>query len=519
MTAVSGKRKRSQAAASADQLAAAFQCAAASAREVVVIATGDGTILYVNRAFETLTGYPDSDVLGQKPQRFLCVPEDPAAFRNALATVHGRRTWHGPIQIATQKGRFLHVEVTLQAIDDEKGNVACYILNGADLTERVEAQRNEQTTQRLDTLRTLVNGIAHRFNNFLASLMGHAELLSLLPDTPPKIKERASKMLATAEAGRRFVEEMKAYSMHTPPGKEQVDLGPLVRQCAEFMQTATQRGITVTVSGPEKDVWVDAVPGEIEQVVLNLLANAVQALGEEHKGTIEVNLQRETHSLPDDENAWSIAVTDDGEGISPECQGRVFEPYFTTRGQALHAGMGLSVGQSIAERHGGFITFTSEPDEGSTFTFVLPALDPATIEKIKSAKGETSSGGGHILLVDDEPMIVSAGEELLATYGYRVSGFTEPGKALEAFCANPDDFQFLLTDLTMPDMNGIELATSLKQLKPDLAVVLCSGFNERIDPADAKKNGIDVIVNKPCPADEMNQALRKAATIVKYIKR
>ena len=268
-------------------------------------------------------------------------------------------------------------------------------------------------------------------------------------------------------------------------------------------------------------VMADA--GQIHQVIMNLCTNAHHAM-KERGGVLEVALKRvdldagNTMAYPDLRPGpyLKLTVKDTGNGIKREVMGRIFDPYFTTKEKGLGTGLGLSVVHRIIRGHGGRITVESELGKGTEFEILLPRIDGLSEEDAPVRRKQPSAGHGRILFVDDEKDLVTMTERYLGTLGYDVSAYTSSSRALETFQANPDGFDLLITDLTMPQISGDELAERVREVRPDIPIVLCTGYSERLTKESAKELGIQAFVMKPFKIRDLAEEID---TIIKSTER
>ncbi|MBU4605517.1 MAG: response regulator, partial [Proteobacteria bacterium] len=262
-----------------------------------------------------------------------------------------------------------------------------------------------------------------------------------------------------------------------------------------------------------------ADPVQIQQVIMNLCTNAAQAM-EQKGGVLRVELTRvdldsETaaaYALLEAGSYLCLSVSDTGIGISREVMSRIFEPFFTTKQASQGTGMGLAVAHGIAVNHGGMITVYSEHGKGSKFNFYLPVYGGADqwVQEPSLAPGEFRGDGERVFFVDDEPALADLGKRMLGGLGYRVNSFDNPKDALEAFLADPQACDLLITDYTMPKMTGVELGAAFLKMRPELPVIVCTGFNNQLREDRARGQGIKMVLYKPLARMDLAQAVRRA---------
>ena len=368
--------------------------------------------------------------------------------------------------------------------------------------------------QRMEAIGTLAGGIAHDFNNILFPIMGYAELLF---HELPKESAHYRMVQHIYKAGGRardLTRQILAFSRQAEVESRAVSFQSIVKEVLKLLRSSVPRniGILEKIRNDCPPVYGD--PTGLHQIIMNLCTNAFHAV-EDSEGKFEVSLDPvEVPVLPgfgfqnlSPGTHVRLTVADNGTGMDKETLGKIFDPYFTTKAEGKGTGLGLAVTYGIVQKMNGDIKVYSEPGKGTTFQVFLPVADfsPNNEEPLETVALE---GEGRVLLVDDETSIVSLGCQFLGKYGYTVSGFTDSHLALEAFVRNPDAFDIVVTDMTMPKMTGDLLAAHIKQLRPDIPVILCTGFSEKISNNGHKESPIDTFLMKPVPIREVHMAIQ-----------
>jgi PAS domain S-box-containing protein len=378
------------------------------------------------------------------------------------------------------------------------------------------AEAQLRQAQKMEALGALSGGIAHDFNNILGIVIGYTEMARL--DAPPESPMRAH-LLEVMKAGNRakdLVKQILAFSRQVEQERQPVPVGLLVKEAMKMLRASIPSTIEIRskVSG-EAVVYSD--PTMIHQVLMNLCTNASHAM-REHGGVLEVSVQDVEltpevivpHSGVKPGPHAELIVKDNGHGIDPAIRGRIFDPFFTTKEVNEGTGLGLSVVHGIVTANGGSIEVSSNPGEGTSFRVLLPAmtnhLEPETVEVLHLPVGTE-----HILFVDDEPSLAMIGKQALEHLGYRVAYQTSSLAAVETFRSQSiqKPFDLLITDMTMPQMTGLELATVLRRMQPDLPVIVCTGFSELIDAEKVRSSGLDGFLMKPVVLDDLARLVRK----------
>lgn len=383
---------------------------------------------------------------------------------------------------------------------------------------RAEADKKELTarlyqSQKMEAMGTLAGGVAHDFNNILSTIMGYTELTLTDTTLPETARENLGQVIRAAERAKGISHQILTFSRHAPAHKAPEDLGQILRECLDLFRISIPAGICLTADIPDRAFPVLADKNQVHQVIMNLLTNSLQALGQDREDArpeISVRLGlagpedlEGTALAGADAKMLSLAVTDTGAGIPAHLLDRIFEPYFTTKQYGKGTGMGLSISHGIVRDHSGEILVTSIPDQGSTFTVLLPCH--ASPPEASAALPESvRTGHEHVLMVDDETHVLHTQKKMLSARGYRVTACPSPYQALDLLAADANAFQILVTDRKMTEMNGVELCRKVRASWPELPVILCSGFPEKEDEAL-----FDAILVKPATGKDLASIIRQ----------
>jgi PAS domain S-box-containing protein len=378
---------------------------------------------------------------------------------------------------------------------------------------RLEGQLAQ--AQRMEAIGTLAGGIAHDFNNILGAIMGYTEL-SLL-DTPDSSPARSSlnQVLKAVNRAKDVVNQILAFSRQTKEADQPIRIGPVIKEALKLLRATLPATIEIRQRIEKESGTIVIDPSQIHQVIMNLCTNAAHAM-RETGGVLEVKLEAldlapkesgAVEDLPPGPYA-KMTVSDTGHGFPPEIKCHIFDPYFTTKEKGVGTGLGLSVVYGIVQSHGGAIEVVSESGKGTTFEIYLPQAEAAIEEKVEPTK-PLPLGDERVFFIDDEETLVEIGKKMLGRLGYQVTTRTSPREALEAFQAHPGAFDLVITDQTMPGMTGERLARRLMQIRPDIPVILCSGFSEVMDENRARAAGIRAYVMKPLVMSDMAKTIRQ----------
>ncbi|ACL05651.1 PAS/PAC sensor hybrid histidine kinase [Desulfatibacillum aliphaticivorans] len=384
-----------------------------------------------------------------------------------------------------------------------------------DLTALRNMQRRLSQSHKLEAIGTLAGGIAHDFNNLLSVVLGNAELA--VSDTPHD-SPAAESLLEIQSAGMRardVVRQLLEFAKPEGKRKQLVDFIGIVQESIRFLRATIPSTVDIQVKILINKAPVMADPSNLYQVMINLCTNAAHAMAG-RGGVLGVNVARH-ESNGEDPDFFALApgeyvrlsVSDTGIGMDAQTQNKIFDPYFTTRDVGEGAGMGLAVVHGILETHGGRIHVESEPEKGSTFTVVFPLASALPTAPALSGNGY-EGGNERILLVDDEASVLRTVNMMLERLGYQVTPYNDALEALKAFKERPEDFDAIVTDMTMPGLTGVLLAEEAIAVKPGVPVVLCTGYSENIDEETAKDQGISAFIMKPVVRREMARVIRFA---------
>ncbi len=420
-------------------------------------------------------------------------------------------------------GSRIWTEVRASFIRDKNGKPENVLGVTRDITERKQAEEQRsklqeqlRQSQKMESIGTLAGGIAHDFNNILGIIVGNTELA--MNDVPEWNQARHSleEVIKASLRARDMVRQILAFSRQTDEEQKPVRISPILKESLKLLRSSTPTTIEIRedLSAPADTILGD--PTQISQVLMNLCTNATHAMRE--KGGIlgvslrNTELEQDASTLHSDLTAGKyvvLTVSDTGYGMEPEIAQRIFDPYFTTKRVGEGTGMGLSVIHGIVKSHGGTVCVESEPGEGTAFRVFLPLLETQGMPASEPAASLPPAGTEHVLFVDDEEALVDLGKRMLQRLGYEVTVRTSSIEALEAFRAQPDKYDLLVTDMTMPNMTGVDLSKELLRIRPDVPIILCTGFSEMITEDKAKQRGIKALVMKPLVLREMAETVRR----------
>jgi len=387
---------------------------------------------------------------------------------------------------------------------------------------KLEAQLNQ--ARKMEAIGTLAGGIAHDFNNILAVIIPYAYLALEEMEGHPESQEYLRQILTAADRAKNLVQQILAFSRRQRQERQVIDLQPVVTEALKLLRSALPSTIEIVQRfNPTPPVLAD--PTQMHQVVMNLCTNAEHAM-RGRPGRLEIALEPKhvdeafANQNPDLRPGQyaRLCIRDNGCGMSGELLGRIFEPFFTTKEPGQGTGLGLSVVHGIVKSHDGAILVQSHPGQGTEFQIFLPVQEKSRMVPPPESKAAPPGNGQHILLVDDEPSICNVLSQMLSRTGYLVTAYTDPQEALKEFRNRPAEFALLFTDLTMPGLTGVELAKLVFEVRPDLPVVLTTGFGGDVVVDTTAHTHIVKVLEKPVSpaiiADIMHEILRTGGKTV-----
>ncbi len=480
----------------------------------------DGTIVDGNQAAERLTGYCRAELIGKNIAEIGLLTEDD--FPRALGVQAKNRKGEssGPDEFVLKRKDETMVYAEISAIP--------VIIEGQELvlgiardvmerrtaekeTKKLEAQLRQ--AQKMEAIGTLAGGIAHDFNNILSGIVGFAELAMIKTSEESSLHDNLQEIYRAGLRARDLVKQILTFSRQAEQDLQPVRIKLIIKEALRFLRSSLPSSINIRPN-IVSDAQVLADPTQIHQVLMNLCANAKHAM-RETGGVLEVALE-EVPLNPEIAIAQSeagadlylkLTVADSGEGMPPEVREKIFDPFFTTKGKEEGTGLGLAVVHGVVKSCGGFITVSSMEGKGTIFNVFFPVIQ-AREEAPAELKGPIPAGSECVLLVDDEKILADIGQQMLERHGYQVVSRTSSIEALELFKAKPDHFDLVITDMTMPNMSGLELASEIIVLRPQMPIILCTGFSEGITPARAKAIGIKAFMMKPLALDDLLRTTR-----------
>ena len=482
----------------------------------------DGRFVRINQRFCDIVGYTQEEMIEHTFQN-ITYKDDletdldyvSQMLRDELKTYSMEKRYH------KKDGSIIWVNLTVSLVRDPSGEPKYFISVVEDITERKrtdeEKKRLEarlQQAYRMEAIGTLAGGIAHDFNNILSAIIGFSEIAISDVERGTSVQKSLSEVLKAGDRAKNLVSQILTFSRQTEHESKPVQVKSITNEALKLLRASLPATIEIR-NYLQSQSAVMADPTQIHQIVMNLCTNASHAMHEKG-GSLEVRLDdvklgKENAAMHPEVASGSyikLTVSDTGQGMEPHVLERIFDPFFTTKEKGEGTGMGLSVVHGIVKSGGGSIFVQSEPGKGTCFEILFPIFETVPTPGV-IIEESIPTGTERVLCIDDEKAITDLTKKQLESLGYEVTTRTSPIEALELFELQPDRFDIVITDMTMPKMTGKELSENLLRIKPGMPIILCTGFSTNIDEDQAASMGIKAMIFKPILKRDIAQTIRK----------
>ncbi len=493
--------------------------------DLIWVKDENGVYISCNAQYERFLGAKEKDIIGKTDYDFV-EKELADLFRenDRQAIKSSKPRSNEEYIVYPDDGRQVFLYTTKAPMYNPDGSLLGVLGIGRDITElrqgeeeRVKLENQLKQAQKMEAIGTLAGGIAHDFNNILFAILGYSELAQANCPSGSTIRKDIDRVIEASCRARDLVKQILAFSRQTETEKIIMNPGTIVKEALKLLRASIPTTIKIQQHIDLKAGTIYIDPTHIHQIVNNLCTNAYHAIGG-GRGTITVSLKRldltqsDLLSEPEVQPGPFIclSVGDTGSGIHPANMDRIFDPYFTTKEVGAGTGMGLAITHGLSKKAGGFITCKSILGEGTIFDVYIPIhSDTELLEHDSKTVNQVEDGNERILFIDDEAMLAELGKTMLGRLGYQVTAVTSSLEAIEIFRNQPDNFDLVITDHTMPEMTGTDMARLLLQMKPDLPVILLTGFSNTISEERAKLYGIRGFALKPVAIKDLAILIRK----------
>jgi PAS domain S-box-containing protein len=485
------------------------------AAESVIITDIFGNIQYVNPAFENISGYSYTEVLGKNP-RILKSDESPNyQYKLMWQEISNGNVWRGVFKNKKKNGTIYTEEATITPVKDNDGKIINYVAVKRDVTHHLILENQIRQSQKMQAIGALAGGVAHDFNNILTAILGYAELSQARCQPDSLLHNNMEEIIRAADRAAQLVDQILKFSRQGEKNVASLQMSLIVKEVLKLIRASLPANIEL-VSDIMQDAYVKADPTQIHQIVMNLCTNAYQAL-EGRGGIIHIRLYTKDLSPKEGVEVGNLQhgtyvclqVQDNGVGIAQEYLQRIFDPYFTTKKINEGTGLGLSVVHGIVNDHRGAVSVESTPNIGTCFTVFLPKAEKESGVDKREHQTLNAHKAGRILVVDDEQPIVFFLVQVLEHLGYTVDSCLSSETACQKFLAENGEYDLVITDMGMPGMTGLELAEELKKICPEVPIMICTGFSEQVTADNYQNMGLAGFVSKPFSAEHLSKEVHR----------
>ncbi|MDA3894553.1 MAG: PAS domain S-box protein, partial [Desulfobacteraceae bacterium] len=462
-----------------------------------------GNFIFFNDSMCRILGYPKDELMGMNNREYM----DEKNAKKIYQVYNEIYRTGIPAKVLDWKfirkdGSGCFAETVVSLITDSNDKRIGFRGIARDVTNRKQLEAQLQQAQKMEAIGTLAGGISHDFNNILSSIIGFTELALDDVEKGTPLEENLQEVFTAGIRAKDLIGQILTLSRHSAMEFKPILINSVVKETVKMLRSTIPTSINFQGNICDRQLVVHADPTQIQQVIINLATNAKHAMSETG-GVLMIDVDpvsfdestENINLIPG--NYARITVSDTGTGVNKDHLEKIFEPYFTTKAAGEGSGLGLSVVHGIVKSHKGDIAVCSEPGKGTKVHVCLPLSEHQSIEFPATTAEPLLRGTEHILIVDDEPSIVKMQQRSLERLGYSVTTRTSSVNALETFCATPDKYVLVITDMTMPDMTGDKLADEIKKIRPDVPVILCTGFSDNIKIRTGPDLQIDEFISKP----------------------
>jgi len=475
-------------------------------KEVIIITDKQGTIEYVNPAFFKVTGYTASEALGKKTSMLKSDAQDALVYKELWQTIEAGDVWSGSLIDRRKDGEFYPVDMTITPIFGDNKEVTNYVAIQSDMSEKKLLEEQFLQSQKMESLGTLVGGIAHDFNNMLAAIQGNVYLAKTEIGNPTSISKRLSNIDSVSDRAASVVRQLLTFARKGSIKTEQFSLNSFMGKGYQLAKTMIPEDVDHITDYCKEELIVEGDPTQLQQVLMNLANNACHAVSNVKKPKITCRIRpfaandafMKKHAHLRSSQYAKISVSDNGCGIKKENLDRIIEPFFTTKGVGEGTGLGLSMVYGSVQNHGGVFEIESELGKGTTCHVYLPLVESPDLQSASHEKHTSVQGNGEtILLVDDEKELLETASQVLTHLNYNVLVAADGKEAFDIYKNNSNSISLVLTDITMPKMNGFELMDKIWKENNALPVIFATGYDKNHHKLPSGKEAQAHIISKP----------------------
>ncbi len=484
------------------------------AAEGIVITDTNGTIEYVNPAFETITGYPRDEAIGQNSRLLQSGRQERKFYTELWDTIGRGEVWRGQFVNRKKDGTLYREDAVISPVKDPTGRILNYVAVKHDRTLEIELQHQLFWAQKMESIGTLAGGIAHDFNNILQVILGYAELTLKLQQQDQKYYKNAEKIYQAGKRGADLVKSLLTFGRKVEPKLRPINLNKEIVEFQSLLSRTIPKTIKIDLHLNGDLELAQADSSQVMQILMNLGVNARDAMPD--GGTLTVQTRNEqlneeycrSHLGARPGLYVTLSVSDTGIGMDKQTLSHIFEPFFTTKEVGKGTGLGLAIVYGIVKQHAGYITCYSEPGHGTTFKIYFPAAEIGKDTVFPITNSAVQRGNETILLVDDDEGVRDWGKELLSSFGYTILTAVNGKEALEIYLTEKERISLVILDLIMPEMDGKQCLAEILDVDPNARVLISSGYPTKGLSGDSDGSGSSGFVEKPYDASQLLKMVR-----------
>ncbi len=498
-----------------------LEAAISQTDEVVIVTRPDGVIEYANPAFEKVTGFTVGEALGRNTRFLKSGKHDKVFYEDLWRTIRAGDVWRGHFFNRRKDGAIYEEEAVISPVKAKNGEIVNYVAVKRDVTREVDLQKQLIQAQKMEAIGRLAGGIAHDFNNILTAILGYSDLALSQIRGEEGARESVEQIRMAGKRAASLTKQLLAFTRKQVMNMQPVCVKEIVSDIHDMIRRIIGDDVSISYSLPDDRLMIKADRGQIEQVIMNLVLNARDAVPGTG-GRIGVSASRHVQTVPYDYAGFSaapgefvkISFRDNGHGMSDEVKLKIFEPFFTTKPKGKGTGLGLSTVYGIVKQHSGFITFESELGKGTTFDVFIPAPEKEAVSKSAAEMQEAGDLAdavpkGAVLLAEDDKVLQMLVSSYLGREGFKVLVAGDGLEAKQMLAQRGEEIKFALIDLVMPFMDGGKLAEYTMKTRPDVKIILMSGYPDVIDTIDPRIKALPLLP-KPFSQEELKSEVKRS---------
>jgi len=486
--------------------------------ESIMITNVEGIIEYINPAFTKITGYEPHEVLGKNPRILKSGKQTTEYYERLWKTITSGNVWHSSVIDRRKDGSEYPAMSTISPIMDKQGKITHYVGIQQDMSSHQELEKKFMQAQKMESMGTLVAGVAHDFNNMLAAITGNLFLLKKKVSHIPDVQSKLTTIEELAFSSAAMIKQLLRFSRENQVEMKEMEFTSFIRKSSKLAQLGIPETVNFNQSICAEKLNIQGDTTQLQQVLMNLFKNASDATADKVVPIISLTIEKFTankdfiqkYFTTNTNNFAHLIISDNGVGITSQSQARIFEPFYSTKAESLGTGLGLAMSYGVIQSHRGIIDVDSTVGKGTSFHIYLPLLESnVTPLNPVETTDELMGNGEMILLVDDDLSVLTINQSVLENLGYRVVTAIDGLDAIEVFMKNSSKIKLIFTDITMPKLDGINMADHIHNLSPDIKIIFSSGYEEEKALAGKIFLGEYTLLAKPFSITNLSRILRE----------